>query len=113
MPGFMENLSTFNSFIRTLIAVLVLGGVGGGSWYAYYKYNAKDFEAQTKARELADANKKLQDAQADVEAKAKIIQQKDTKIAELNRDIEKLHTRLALLKVDHRLARLTVVDQEK
>ena len=113
MPGFMENVSTLNSFVRTVLAVLVLGGLGGGGWYAYYKYNAKEFEAQDKAQKLADATKKLQDAQADLEAKAKIIQQKDVKITELNKDIEKLHTRLALLKVDHRLARLTVVDQEQ
>ena len=113
MPGFMENISTLNSFVRTLLAVIVLGGVGGGGWYAYYKYNAKEFEAQEKATKLAEATKKLEDAEADIAAKAKLIQEKDTKISTLNKDIEKLRTRMALLKVDHRLARLTVVNQEK
>lgn len=113
MPGFMENVSTVNSFVRTILAVVVLGGVGGGGWYAYYKYNAKEFEAQDKAAKLADATKKLEDAQADLEVKARLIQEKDAKITTLNQDIEKLHTRLALLKVDHRVARLTVLDQEK
>jgi len=113
MPGFMENISTLNSFVRTVLAVVVLGGVGGGGWYAYYKYNAKEFEAQEKATKLAEATKKLEDAEADIAAKAKLIQEKDTKISTLNKDIEKLRTRMALLKVDHRLARLTVVNQEK
>lgn len=111
MPGFIENLSTLNSFVRTVLAVIVLGGVGSGGWYAYYKYNAKEFEAQDKAQKLADATKKLEDAHAKLAAKEKIIQQRDVKITELNKDIEKLHTRLALLKVDHRIARLTVLDQ--
>lgn len=113
MKGFMENLSTVNSFVRTILAVLVLGGVGGGSWYAYYKYNAKEFEAQDKAAKLADATKKLQDAEAEIATKVKLLQEKDLKITALNQDIEKLRTRMALLKVDHRLARLSVVNQEK
>ncbi|MBC7856241.1 MAG: hypothetical protein IAF94_22650, partial [Pirellulaceae bacterium] len=113
MPRFMENISTVNSFVRTVLAVVVLGGVGGGGWYAYYKYNAKEFEAQDKAAKLADATKKLQDAEADIAAKAKTIQENVAKISALNKDNEKLRTKLALLKVDHRLARLTVLDQEK
>ncbi len=113
MPGFMENVSTLNSFVRTVLAVVVLGGVGGGSWYAYYKYNAKEFEAQDKAAKLAEANQKLEDAQADIASKVKLIQEKDTRISTLNKDIEKLRTRMALLKVDHRLARLTVTNQEQ
>ncbi|MGI8977956.1 MAG: hypothetical protein ACR2FY_01895 [Pirellulaceae bacterium] len=113
MPRFMENISTVNSFVRTVLAVVVLGGVGGGGWYAYYKYNAKEFEAQDKAAKLADATKKLQDAEADIAAKAKTIQENVAKISALNKDNEKLRTKLALLKVDHRLARLTVVNQEK
>jgi hypothetical protein len=113
MPGFMENISTVNSFVRTLLAVVVLGGVGGGGWYAYYKYNAKEFEAQDKAARLAEATKKLEDAEAEIASQVKLIQEKDAKISTLNKDIEKLRTRMALLKVDHRLARLTVTNQDK
>src|SRR5204863_4538260 len=113
MPGFMENISTLNSFVRTVLAVIVLGGVGGGGWYAYYKYNAKEFEAKDKAARLAEATKKLEDAEADIATKVKLLQEKDTKISALNKDNEKLRTRMALLKVDHRLARLTVTDQQK
>lgn len=113
MPGMMENISTLNSFIRTVLALVVIGGVGGGGWYAYSKYNAKEFEAAENARELATANQKLQDAMADVEAKGKLLVKKDAEISQLNKDIEKLQTRIALLKVDHRLARLTVREQTK
>jgi len=113
MPGIMENVSTVNSFVRTILAVIVLGGLGFGGWYGYSTYNAKEIEARDKAAKLAEATQQLQVAQADLEVKAKLIVEKDAKISELNKNIEKLHTRLALLKVDHRLARLTVLDQEK
>jgi hypothetical protein len=113
MPGIMENLSTLNSFVRTILAVVVLGGLGGGGWYAYSKYHSKEQEAQENARKLADATMELEAKQAELITASKTIKEKEEKIVALNKDIEKLQTRLALLKVDHRLARLTVVDQEK
>lgn len=113
MPGMMENLATVNSFVRTLLAVLVLGGLGGGGWYAYSKYTSKEQEAQENAQKLADATKELQAKEAELATAAKTIQEKEVKIVALNKDIEKLRTRMALLKVDHRLARLTVTGQEK
>src|SRR5688500_18758525 len=120
MPGFMEKLATINSFVRTLLAVVVLGAVGYGGWFGYATYNAKEIEAQKKSKELEEATGKLADAQRELDAaeaeitqKSLLIIEKDSKISELNLDIEKLEASLALLKVDHRLARLTVVDQGK
>jgi hypothetical protein len=118
MPGMMENLSTLNSFLRTLIALVVVGGVGTAGWYGYSTYSAKEIEARQKAKELADANDKLtkarQDrdaAQAEAARKAEEIRQKDAEIAVLNENVDKLETALRLLKVDHRVARFTAVDQ--
>ena len=113
MPGIMENVSTVNSFVRTILAVIVLGGLGVGGWYGYSTFNAKEIEARDKAEKLAEATKQLLAKEAQLAAAEKTILEKDAKITSLNKDIEKLHTRLALLKVDHRLARLTVLDQEK
>ena len=109
MPGFMENPSTLSSFFRTILAVGVLGGLGSGGWFAYSKYYSKEQEAQENAQKLADATKQLEAKQADLITASKTIKEKEEKIIALNKDIEKLQTRLALLKVDHRLARLTVV----
>ena len=120
MPGFMEKLAAINSFVRTLLAVIVLGAVGYGGWFGYTTYNAKEIEAQKRSKELeeatgklADAQRELDAAQAEIRQKSLLIIEKDSKISELNLDIEKLEASLALLKVDHRLARLTVVDQGK
>jgi len=120
MPGMMENLSTVNSFLRTLIAIVVVGAVSAVSYFGYAKFNAGTIEAETRTRELKEAQARLTQVKKDLEAAGVELQQKDAKIQQqvaeislLNKEVEKLETSLALLKVDHRVARLTVVDQTK
>ncbi len=119
MPGMMENLSTVNSFLRTLIAIVVVGAVSAVSYFGYAKYNSGTIEAQTRARELAEAQASLLKVKKDLAAAGIELVQKDAKIqeqvakiAELDKEVQRLETSLALLKVDHRVARLTVVDQD-
>ena len=107
MPGMMENLSTVNSFLRTLIAIIVMGAIGTAGYFGYDAYTAKERAAE----ELATARDKLQQAQAEVALRDEQIDQLNKNVAELKVAIEKLETRIALLKVDHRVAKLTVVEQ--
>jgi len=118
MAGAMEGLSTINSFIRTVIALVVIGGVSAAGYFGYTTYNAKDFEARAKAKELADAQGKLAQVEGDLAAAAEQIEQKDARIQEqgvqideLNVRLDKLETSLRLLKVEHRVAKFTAVDQ--
>jgi hypothetical protein len=118
MPGAMEGLSTVNSFLRTLIALAVLGAVSVAGWFGYITYNAADIEARKQAEALeisqaalADAHQQLTSAQADIAAKVAEIEAKDAQITQLNEELEKLAASLRLLKMDHRVARLTAVDQ--
>jgi hypothetical protein len=120
MPGMMENLSTINSFLRTLIAVVVIGAVSAVSYFGYAKFNSSTIEAETRARELKEAEARLTQVKRDLEAAGVELQQKDAKIqlqvaeiSVLNKEVEKLETSLTLLKVDHRVARLSVIDQTK
>jgi hypothetical protein len=120
MPGMMEGLTTVNSFLRTLIALVVIGGVGTAGWFGYTTYNAKEIDAQKKAKELAAATEALSDvrnrltaAQADNVAKDEQIQAQVAEISKLNENVKKLETALYYLKVDHRVARFTAVDQTK
>jgi hypothetical protein len=120
MPGMMESVSTVNSFLRTLIALVVLGAAGVAGYFGYTTYNAAEIEARKHAAELektqvalTDARKELESAQADIVAKAEQIRQQDQKITKLNEDIEKLQASLRLLKIDHRVARLTAVEQSE
>jgi len=118
MPGMMENLSTINSFLRTLIGIIVLGGVGAAGYFGYTSYNAQEFAAKKQALALAEAEQTLADtksrltkAEAEVASKIAELETKNVQIAQLNENIEKLETSIKLLKVDHRVARLTAIDQ--
>jgi outer membrane murein-binding lipoprotein Lpp len=118
MPGMMENVSTVNSFLRTLIAMVVLGGAGVAGWFGYNTYNAKEIEARAQAKELADATEKLTKAQndlaaasAEIEQKNATIEEQEAAIQQLNVEVDKLEAKLQLLKVDHRLARIRATEQ--
>lgn len=124
MSAPMQSLSTINSFLRTLIALAVIGGISAGGWVAYQNYYSKEFAAK-------DAEEKLQNAQREVEqtrlqvtslrndlatASERLVK-KDAEIARLNvdieekaRQIEKLDTAMRLLKVNRRKAQVTVLD---
>lgn len=114
----MENISTINSFLRTILATIVLGGIGVGGYLGYNTYNKNEIAARKSAAELAEKNQLLEKSQKEVEAKTaeiaektKLLQEKEVQIATLTKDVERLETSLALIKVDHRLAKLTVTDQ--
>jgi multidrug efflux pump subunit AcrA (membrane-fusion protein) len=120
MPGIMEGVSTINSFLRTLLAIVVVGGAGTAGWYGYTTYNAREIEAQKKAEALAAAEKSLADVQqrlaqtqADVARQAEELRAKDVEIDQLNASIKRLELALRYLKIDHRVARFTAVDQTK
>jgi hypothetical protein len=120
MPGMMEGVRAINSFLRTLLAVVVVGAAGTASWYGYTSYNAKDLEAQKRVKDLDEAKKTLSEtqdrlvkAEGEVAARVAELVQKNAEIAKLNEHVEKLQTALHLLKMDHRVARFTAVDQTK
>ena len=65
----MENIATLNSVVRTIVAVVILGAVGGGGLIAYRTLNEGD-NAQADLKEaqeqLADASKQLDKVEADL-----------------------------------------------
>jgi hypothetical protein len=124
MAKAMESLSTINSFLRTLIALFVIGGASAGGWMAYKTYFASEFAAKETEEKLADAERELEESREDLKRKANELAlasqqlvKKDSEIASLNLDIqakvkeiEKLQTKMRLLKVNHRKAMVTVLD---
>lgn len=109
MGSVIESVKVINSTVRTLLVLIMLGIIGGGSYWGYMKISEEQRKTEMVERELVglqdklgQTSKALQNANAenevlklDVEAKRK--------------EIEKLLTRLQLLKVDTRLARLDVL----
>ena len=49
MSRMMDGLATINSFVRTLIALVVVGGAGAAGWYGYTGalpgYNTADYHS--------------------------------------------------------------------
>ncbi len=120
MGRMTEGIATINSFLRTVVAIVVLGGVGAAGYFGYTTFNAKELDAQQKAKRLDDAERdltatrtRLQEAETDLVKQAAELKAKDAEIAQLNESVRKLELAIRYLKIDHRVARFTAVDQSK
>ena len=128
MPGFMENVSTVNSLIRTILALVVVGAAGAGGLFAYRTYN----EGEDATNKLKEAEKQLADVEAELETKSeelsarlreldeknKTITKQGEEIVNLNETIdekneviEKQAIAMRLLKKDQRKAIISVLNQ--
>lgn len=140
MSRFMESVQTVNSAVRTLLLVIFFGAIGIAGWLGYQTFYADEIEAKRKEEEheeelkRSEAKRKqdLEAAEAQYQqemalaraehrevlkaAEAKHqqeLQMKDAIIAEKDEEILKRETALRLLKFDHRLAEVTVLDVSK
>ena len=107
----LETISTINSAVRTFLAMVVCGTLGTGGFYAYNTFHAQEIAAKLAEAKLAEAEsevaaakKRIAKQETDLAAQEEVIQQKSEQIS-------KLETSLRFLKVDHRLAKLNVLDQ--
>lgn len=119
MAGFIESLSTINSLIRTALAAVIVGLVGAGGWYGYRMYNEGDLALKEKDKQLATVRDELKTVQLQVGEQAQRLKEQDATIVTLHEDlrikeekIQKLDTSLRLLKVNHRVGWLTVLEQD-
>jgi hypothetical protein len=118
MAKTIETVATINSAVRTVLALVVCGAAGTGGWYAYTTYNAKDIAAREAAKKLQDTEDLLVKTKSDLQARELEIHKQAAKIAEQvaelkkkDEQIAKLETARRLLKVDHRLAQINILDQ--
>jgi hypothetical protein len=111
MVRVIESISTVNSVLRTVLGFALIGGISTVGFLAYSAY--------TNSKNAANINAKaLETAREDLEFSRKELRQARTQIDELSIqvklqlvEIERLTTSLRLMKVDHRVARLNVLDQ--
>ena len=99
MNDVMQNVRTINSAVRTALMLVVAGGVGYGGWFGYSNYVKPGFEAKEAIAKLADLESRFEE--------------QATELAEVSAEREKLQTSLKLLKVDRRMANVTVMDKGK
>ena len=96
MTDLMGNVKTINSVVRTALLVGIFGIVGYGGWLGYTNFIQPGAEAQ---QALADLKEKYK---ANEEA-----------LAAATKDNERLATSMKLLKIQRRIANLTVLEKGK
>ncbi|MEX1223939.1 MAG: hypothetical protein WEA31_05265 [Pirellulales bacterium] len=120
MAKITETVATFNSAVRTLLAVVVTAAIGIAGWFGYTTYHASEIELRKTEQqlnvlsdELADRNARLKRSQATIDQQSTRINQLGQEIVEKNKEISRLDTALRLIKVDRRLAQVRVVKQQE
>jgi hypothetical protein len=120
MAKTIETIATINSAVRTGLAVVVCGAMATGGYYGYSVYNEKEIATRAAELKLREKEKELSDAQKEISSKTVEIAKQATEITEhkativkQDKQINKLETSLRLLKVDHRVARLNILEQTK
>jgi hypothetical protein len=93
----LKAMDSLTNFLRVMVSVVVLVLVLGGAWLGYTTYYQRELTIQ-------EQSAKLQSLQRDIELR-------NQELVRKNQEINKLHTALRLLKLDRRVAHLSVLDQ--
>jgi hypothetical protein len=108
-----ETISNVNSAMRNLLLLILIGGAGIGGYKAYDLYNAPQKQLAERDKELAEQKTKLDTAYKDLSTEQKKNSDLSAKNTQLSSENDRLQVAMKLLKVRHRLARLTVLEQKE
>ncbi len=111
---FLENVAVLkliqalNSLLGMLLALIIVVLLVAGGWYAFQNYYSERFsleaELAAKQEEVNHLAEELTSSRAEVGRLAKDVEEK-------RKEIQRLATALKFMKVDQRLARITVLSQ--
>jgi hypothetical protein len=93
----IKTLAAVSNFLRAIVSVVIASVLGLGVWLGYRAMNSHELELQAKERELQASLEKIDSL--------------NKQVATQQVEIERLHTVVKLLKVDHRVAEIVVLDQ--
>ncbi len=93
-PSMMENVQTVNSAVRTVLMVCVASCIGFGGWMGYSEYIVPGLEGKQAKEDLIALQAKYEEQELD--------------LREASLENEKLHVSMSLLKIDRRVAQVTV-----
>lgn len=100
-----DTVATINSAIRTVLVLVIVGVVGTTGYLVFDRVQGGDRELDRTREELLSVKTQLSNAELAIVGL-------EADIAEKNRQIERMELAMQLLKTDHRLARLEVIDQQ-
>lgn len=105
----LKLIQTLNSFMGMILALLVVGLLVAGGWFAFQKYYAEKFALEA---DLASKQQELDQLAEQLTSSRAEIGRLEEDVAEKRLEIQRLSTALKLMKVDQRLARITVLSQK-
>lgn len=111
MARVIESISTINSVLRTVLGFALIGGISTLGFLGFSAYTSSKTEADRNAEALKTARGDLQAAHKDLRRARSEIDELSIQVKQQLVEIERLTTSLRLMKVDHRVARLNVLDQ--
>ncbi len=102
-------LNSINTFLRSVISLAVLSVLGVGGWLGYQTVHSRD----TLETQLSERQAQVQKLESELQEQHALMERLDQQIAEQAKRIQQLDLANRLLKMDHRLARITVLDQRE
>lgn len=108
-----DTISNVNSAMRNLLLLVLIGGAGYGGYKAYDLYNEPQKQLKEKQNALNELQTKLKQANDDLAARQKDIANLSVQLKEKIAEVDRLEVAMKLLQVQHRLARLTVLEQHE
>lgn len=113
MGSMIESVKTVNSAIRTLLMMALVGVIGGGAYFGYREYTARERLVREQEEKLQETEKQLVSLQSDLQIRLAEIDQLNLDVQQKAEQIARLETAMHLLKVDQRLAQLSVINIER
>lgn len=101
MAGTIEGIKAVNSVVRTLLVLVGVGVIGYAGYLGYHQFVVPAGQAKEALAQLEKVNQENQQLQATVKEQTE-------RLAELKRLNERLQTSLKLIKLDRRMAHVSV-----
>ncbi len=120
MSGFLDVVKTLNSVVRTLLIAGVTVALGWGGWAGYRAQQAGKQAVRQREAQLSDYRERVDQLAADLALREQTLADHARTIGTLqgqlrtrDAEIDRLEVAMRLMTVDRRVARLTVVDQQR
>ena len=101
-----------NAFIRTITLLLLVAILGWWTLLLRGKLNEHEMQIAERDREIKLISGRLEEKEGQIVELDQKVQEQAVQIQQAEETIERLDLSLSLLKVDHRVARIQVIEQE-